>query len=85
MTPLERAKRDLTTASVVNSLYCMYSSTLGKDPQNEEDVGVESVSTIKLLVIGILASNKASKESSGRAGSTPIQKENQQEGCGSLY
>jgi hypothetical protein len=44
LTHLEKARLDLTMASIINSLYCMYSSTLGKDPEKEELVGIESVS-----------------------------------------
>lgn len=43
MPPLERARRDIFAASVVNSLYCMHVSTLGNNPYNEELVGIEEV------------------------------------------
>ncbi|CAD5231683.1 unnamed protein product [Bursaphelenchus xylophilus] len=41
MTHLEKAKLDLTIVSLVNSLYFLHSTTLGKNPQDEDAVGVE--------------------------------------------
>ncbi|KAI6183455.1 Nuclear nucleic acid-binding protein C1D [Aphelenchoides bicaudatus] len=41
LTPLERSRREITAASVIHSLYCMYTSTFGRDPEKEDMVGVE--------------------------------------------
>lgn len=50
MTSLERANLDITVVSLVNSFYCLHSATLGKNPEDEDAVGVEFVSsTVKLI------------------------------------